>query len=237
MTEPWGGASMTEEQWLACGEVDRLLLFVFRRANDRKRCLFASACCRQVWRFLTDKRSRQAVTIAERFVDGAATNDELEQAEREAEAAEVALAAAGRETATSRAATSAYCVSCFSNAWDQADLGWDFASATADHAADAARAAGMEVNQLAMLRCVFGNPFRSPALDPRWLTATVGSLAQAADEDRERPSGHLDSARLAVLADALEEVGCTQDDLLAHLRSAEPHVRGCWALDLVLGKE
>ena len=48
--------------------------------------------------------------------------------------------------------------------------------------------------------------------------------------------GTLDRARLAVLSDALEEVGCTDTALLSHLRSPGPHVRGCWALDLVLGK-
>ena len=62
-------------------------------------------------------------------------------------------------------------------------------------------------------------------------------LARPAYEDRLLPSGHLDPVRLAVLADALEEAGCTDESILTHLRSAGPHVRGCWALDLVLGKE
>ena len=50
-------------------------------------------------------------------------------------------------------------------------------------------------------------------------------------------TGHLDPVRLAILADALEEAGCNSIDILAHLRSPGPHVRGCWALDLILGKE
>ena len=62
-------------------------------------------------------------------------------------------------------------------------------------------------------------------------------FAQAAYEERELPSGHLSPTRLAVLADALEEAGCRDADLLAHLRAPGPHVRGCWALDLLLGKE
>ncbi|MGL4554267.1 MAG: hypothetical protein ACRC33_24145 [Gemmataceae bacterium] len=60
-------------------------------------------------------------------------------------------------------------------------------------------------------------------------------LARAACADRLLPAGTLDPARLAVLADALEEAGAS-GDLLAHLRSSGPHVRGCWALDLVLGR-
>jgi hypothetical protein len=64
----------------------------------------------------------------------------------------------------------------------------------------------------------------------------VAGIATAAYEARILPSGELDTARLAVLADALEEAGCTDDTLLNHLHGPGPHVRGCWALDLLLGK-
>ena len=65
-------------------------------------------------------------------------------------------------------------------------------------------------------------------------TASVRAIAQATYEDRLLPDGALDPARLAVLADALEEAGCTDADLLRHLRTPAVHVRGCWALDLLL---
>ena len=61
-------------------------------------------------------------------------------------------------------------------------------------------------------------------------------LAQAAYDERELPSGTLDATRLAVLADALEEAGCPDRTILDHLRGPGPHVRGCWAVDLLLGK-
>jgi hypothetical protein len=64
----------------------------------------------------------------------------------------------------------------------------------------------------------------------------VTSLAAGAYEERSLPSGHLDPLRLAVLADALEEAGCADGGLLGHLRAPGPHVRGCWALDLILGQ-
>ena len=64
-----------------------------------------------------------------------------------------------------------------------------------------------------------------------------GRLAQAAYDQRELPSGTLDTARFVVLADGLEEVGCADADILGHLRGPGPHVRGCWALDLLLGKQ
>jgi hypothetical protein len=63
------------------------------------------------------------------------------------------------------------------------------------------------------------------------------ALARAAYDERHLPSGHLDPARLLVLADALEEAGATDARLLGRLRSAGPHVHGCHAVDAVLGKE
>jgi hypothetical protein len=93
------------------------------------------------------------------------------------------------------------------------------------------------MKQTGVLRDLFGNPFRPVVLDPSWRIPAVVSLAQAAYDNRALPSGHLDQARLAVLADALEEAGCTDADLLGHLRGPGPHVRGCWAVDALLEKE
>jgi hypothetical protein len=111
----------------------------------------------------------------------------------------------------------------------------DEAEAALDALIEAAR-----TEQAALLRDIFGNPFcPPPPLDPGWLAwggGTVKRLAEAAYEERELPSGHLDPARLAVLADALEESGCGAPGLLGHLRDPGPHVRGCHVLDLLLGK-
>jgi hypothetical protein len=91
------------------------------------------------------------------------------------------------------------------------------------------------------LRDIFGLlPFRPVRLEPAWLEwngDTVKKLAQAAYEERHLPGGALDNGRLAVLADALEEAGCADEDVLLHLRQqGAVHVRGCWVVDLVLGK-
>jgi hypothetical protein len=91
--------------------------------------------------------------------------------------------------------------------------------------------------QAALLREVFGNPFASVSINPGWLTPTVTSLANAAYEERSLPSGELDTVRLAVLADALEENGCQEAVILDHLRGPGPHVRGCWAVDLLTARE
>jgi hypothetical protein len=117
-------------------------------------------------------------------------------------------------------------------AWHAA---WHAAEAAACHGGQKAKT-GEAKAQAALLRDIPGNPFRSVPLSPAWQTPQVVALAQAAYEQRGLPAGTLDVARLAVLADALEEAGCDQADLLDHLRGPGPHVRGCWAVDLLLGK-
>jgi len=90
---------------------------------------------------------------------------------------------------------------------------------------------------MTLVRCLFGNPLMPVSLDPASRTPAVVSLAQAAYDERILPAGTLDPARLAVLADALEDAGCSDADLLSHLRGSGPHVRGCWVVDLLLEKE
>jgi hypothetical protein len=101
--------------------------------------------------------------------------------------------------------------------------------------------AGERATQAALLRCIASNPFRPlPPLDPsllRWNGDTAKRLAEVAYEQRVMPDGTLDNSRLAVLADALEEAGCTDADILGHLRSPGPHARGCFAIDAILGRK
>jgi hypothetical protein len=87
-----------------------------------------------------------------------------------------------------------------------------------------------------VLRDLF-DPFRALRLDPAWLTREVVPLAVAAYEHRILPEGHLDQLRLAVLADALEDSGCAEAELLRHLRGDGDHLRGCWALLLAPADE
>ena len=80
------------------------------------------------------------------------------------------------------------------------------------------------------VRDIFGNPFRPVTLDPSWQTSSTVSLAQSMYDSR-------DFVAMPILADALEEAGCRQEEILGHCRGeSATHVRGCWVVDLVLGK-
>jgi hypothetical protein len=225
---------MTEQEWL---EGDNPLKMVESRrsglANERKLRLFGCACCRRVWGRLPGQASRDAVAVAERYADGLATRKDLKAAwlacggdaptttlDPAHTAAQVSLKMAAFWTA--------YNAQCLA-AW----TGTLLASQIAAHQA-AREAEGRHQGKL--LHDIFGNPLRPATFSPAWQTTQVLALAQAAYEQRELPAGTLDATRLAVLADALEEAGCTDQALPGHLRGPGPHVRGCWAVDLVLGK-
>jgi hypothetical protein len=97
------------------------------------------------------------------------------------------------------------------------------------------RASSHDQFPIAFLKENFGNPFRSVPIDAASFSPTIVSIAQAAYDERIMPSGEIDPVRLAVLADALEEIGADQSTV-EHLRGLGPHVRGCWVVDLVLGR-
>ena len=79
------------------------------------------------------------------------------------------------------------------------------------------------------MRDIFGNPFRPVAFSPEWRTSTAVAIAQGMYESR-------DFGAMPILADALQDAGCDSADVFDHFRGPGPHVRGCWVVDLVLGK-
>jgi len=226
---------VTEAEWLACADPAPMVEFLMGKASDRKLRLFACTCCRRVWHLLTDARSRRAVEVIERYVDGLATEKELDAAsdaaifaadELNASSLPAAIVAASSapEYATAAEGYTAHAAACaiaYSNYGDVTPGTLDPLECVA---------------QSALLRDLFV-PFRPVTLDPAWRTPTATALATAAYEERHLPAGILDTQRLAVLADAIEYAGCTDEQILAHLRGPGPHIRGCWVIDLLLGKE
>ena len=226
---------MTEQQWLASVAVMKMTLFVAtregmtrRKPGRRKLRLFGCFSCRQLWEQMTDERSRHAVEVAERLADDAATSAELKQA---VEGARLAFMAAPRAPRSGdvhrRAAWIAGAV--LSGEWRNftcRNVFYESASA-----AQKALSLSRRRVQADGLRCIFGDLFRPVAVDPAWLTwneGTVGRVARSIYDERAWD-------QLPVLGDALEDAGCTNEDVLAHCRGPGPHARGCWVVDLVSG--
>lgn len=103
------------------------------------------------------------------------------------------------------------------------------AEASRRRAATSLAESALAREQAGLFRDIFGNPFRPVAFDPGWRTSTVAALA-------EQMYGSRDFPPMPILADALQDAGCDNEDVLAHCRGAGPHVRGCWGVDLLLGK-
>lgn len=198
--------------------------------SERKGRLTGAACCRQVWPHLPQPESRRAVEVAELFADGLCHEGARSLAETEARqptggatygsSADGSLASVAAKMAVARRIPLPQITSF--TAYPLVDRG------------------ELRLAQTALLRDIFGNPFQPATLDASWLTWNEGTIVKAASaayEERSLPSGHLDNARLAVLADMLEEAGCRDAKVLAHLRADGVHARGCFALDLILGKE
>lgn len=225
---------MTESQWLASTEPKKLLKYLHKRSSERKRRLFAVACCRRAWQHFKGGVCHGCLQTAEQYADGLTSGAELLQAETEALEAFTLCRDAGDEPGT--AATDAvYAATCSGVGWDFAEVASSrtvaaVVAATSRDQAKAAKAAEVAA-QVALVRDVFGNPFRPVKLNPQWLTATVTAIARGIYDDRS-------FSQLPILADALQDACCDRDELLSHFRDpAATHVRGCWALDLALGRE
>lgn len=235
---------MTEAEWLSLSESEPAV--VFRRVVGKGRLrllrLCAAACCRRVVHLVPYEECLRAIELTELLTDRKATRDQLRALRWDlshlvsesvlSEAAHFALVSAnvlagGDETRVlQQAVNAAACASLPGETYTDAYQILDCPAHAMEKAA-----------QVVIIRDVFRQYFLPVAFNPTWRTATVSGLARPAYEERHLPSGRLDPARLSVLADALEDAGCAEEALLSHLHSPGPHVRGCWALDLILGKQ
>ena len=230
---------MTETEWLTAITFDHMAVELgphWERLSGREKWLFATACCRRVWHLMHDDRSRRTIEVRERYADGLVTNAELEDAIGAAALARNEAKAFLRDRDLSEPFDQ-YGAE-FGPVWAAAAAAtnWITAVAFSANAASCGPAAERRATlaseraaQCGLLRDVVGNPFRPVEVDPDWRTEAVVALARAIYDDRAFD-------RLPVLADALDDAGCDNADLLGHLRNpALTHVRGCWAVDLLLG--
>ena len=235
---------MTGSQWLGCTDPDAMLdalrkqqensgvglFWWLRRARERsdgrKLRLFACACCRRIWPLLADERSRRAVETAERFAEGMASRTDLYAAWAAAGQATVEAAELGE---VFRWAAGAALTAASAEVWAAWGTAWAAAAACqrATGTAAAERAA-----QCDLLHDIFGNPFAAAPLHlsrKRRQAGRAVALARGIYEGQR-------FGEMPLLAELLRAAGCERADALTHCRSCKGHVRGCWVLDGVLGK-
>ncbi len=243
---------MTEAEWLACDDPQKMLIFLARPPGLRRMLLFAVACCKRLEALLIDERSHEALGGLERLAEGESDPAELDEGGKLAYAAVRGIGQSQLDLDRRRR-----------SGVPSADLK-DEAERLCrlDNAAWAVYAAlmGAKYNtllvpysygpisfikrcrlalrdeadaerqyQATVLRDLFGNPFRPVAVESSWPTPRVLALAQEIYDGRAFD-------RLPALADALERAGCDNAEILRHCRGTGPHVRGCWAVDAVSRK-
>jgi hypothetical protein len=241
---------LTEEEWLTANESWMLLSFLegcfeertinlFRtKPSDRKWRLFACATVQSIASLIDNHLCRRCLEIAEQFADGLVDAGTLQRLQDSAEkqtwpdrwqgipAPYTANFIAGRAGITEQGH------GCYTMARWVSGMVWEVIMAVKGvdpDNFDTVRAE-REKYECKLIRCIFGNPFHSVTMDPAWLTPKVKTLAHAIYDDRA-------FERMPELANALAEAGCSNQDILTHCRGPGPHVRGCWVVDLVLGKE
>jgi hypothetical protein len=215
------------------------------RASERQLRLFACACCRRIERLLTDKRLLQGVEAIEQLADGYRQREELESVFGAVE--QIYQEHLGRYGQSRRIVGAPAIWTLVDWQPDQSEYGTCqpetmTANLTAyevglggnfNRDAEGWRAESREHQaQCHLLRDIVGNPFRPvtiPASVLVWNDCTIPRIAQGIYDERA-------FNRLPILADALEDAGCDNADILKHCRQPGEHLRGCWALDLLLGK-
>lgn len=209
---------MTEAEWLAATNPTPMLELLRGKASDRKLRLFAVACCHRLTPLMDRSRNRWfhgALSQAAESLEGMGSGTEsvVQDYSIPANRPEDVVQRIGDPDAH-RGATEVSRAT--------AELaGW---------ASDEWRIKAERTIQGRRIRCVFGNPFRPVAVNPAWLTSDVVALATGIYQDRAFD-------RMPILADALQDAGCDNDDILNHCRYPGEHVRGCWAVDLILGRQ
>jgi hypothetical protein len=225
-----------DQEWLSSNFLGAMLECIRTRSSPRKLRLFAVACCRQVLHLLNECSQAALETIEEEADTGTGTDSypgawiDAQQgfeAARHSHPDQPPGEPEARINAAWAVVEAAHVV---------ADDDGEIIVGKSDYEAACQCSREIltdpigEALKVRLLRCLVGNPFRPvPPVDSAWLTwrqGTIPRLAQTIDAERAFD-------RMPILADALEDAGCTDADILAHCRQPGPHTRGCWVLDLV----
>jgi hypothetical protein len=212
---------MTEAEWLACEDPYPMLDSVPVIVGERKLQLLAVACCRRVRSLNASLTLSMAIAAAEQLADGEDTLNELLRLRSAAQSVGHPGVWAYHEPAA-RIARAVWMLP-----RNRDDEYVNQVRVVVRETCDDERSKSTAAD---LLRDIIGNPFRPVVFDPAWRTDTALSLARTTYEYR-------DFRAMPILADAFQDAGCDNDDILNHCRSPGPHVRGCWVVDRLLGKE
>jgi hypothetical protein len=213
---------VTVDEWTASDDPDDLLdaAKAMKRLPARKARLFAGGCFRLVWELIQAADIRLAVEMSDARADRKISQPELERHRypmiHPSDHVRTWLAVAVQSLATSNL--------------NPSYVAWQVRTATQNDIYRHARRGIPCRAQAELVREVAGNPFRPVTFDGRWRIENVVGLARGIYEDRA-------FNRLPLLADALMDAGCADEQVIGHCRGEGSHVRGCWVVDLVLGKE
>jgi len=230
---------VTEQEWLQSDDLESMLGCLgkvecsrlrLKRIRRRLFRLFACACCAGLSNLIPSRWAPAGVNVAERIADGDSCAEERKAIMRDL--AMVSWKGISEQERDARAAIGFLLEHerhfDHTIAYSSAEGAAQFIS----HARSSTFSAESK-HQVRFIHDIFGNPFRPlPKIDPPWLAwngRTIPTIAQAIYDDRAFD-------RMPVLADALEEGSCDDDEILNHCRQPGVHVKGCWVLDLLLGK-
>jgi hypothetical protein len=238
---------MTEQEWLECDDLHALIVSHRDQVGERRYRLYECACCRQILDLTSSEPIRRAMEICEAYADGRTDAHQLNSAHEQTVRVVEQLQQLGESHIEFDAVSAVERALALGEKCAFGDIDPIPASvitarcALIYHRLNKRRMEGSPANEQAMVdegvrvfstlfHDIFGNPFRPVTLDPRWLSSTVLDLARTIYDERLW-------GRMPILADALMDAGCDSEEILNHCRGPGPHVRGCWVVDLLLGKE
>jgi hypothetical protein len=233
---------MTEAEWLNCEVPSLMMKHLYQsrlglrswfshpahRTLRRKWRLFLAACCQRAYTLIGSSKSpaQRLIEFAEHFTECDPPQEARERVLRWFENSNASM----QHRRLLRGLTSplAHAAAELRNiAGDHAHI--TTVPITEKELAKRQALAAEDRAQCEVIRDIFGNPFRPVSIEPSWLTSTVLALATSIYDSR-------DFSPMPILADALQDAGCDNEDILTHCRQPGEHVRGCWVVDLILGK-
>jgi hypothetical protein len=219
---------MTEAEWLAATDPKPMELCVEQSTSERKLRHYLYQCVNRHRALLPDARSVNALDLLEHFADHSFSPSDQQKAISTAHEGVRAFAnpLANADSEHQRTLLSAAWLVCIACDWEMGGrrIPWGISGCFLNHFEEG------RIHRCQLLRDIFGNPFRPLTLNPAWLTSTVATLAQQVYDSR-------DFSAMPILADALQDAGCDNEQILNHCRQPGGHTRGCWVVDLLLDKK